>query len=151
MTKTWGPPTWYLFHTLAEKIKDENFNEMKSEIISIVKKICSSLPCPDCASHASQKLGSLNSDAIHSKEDLKNVLLSFHNFVNQRLGTGQWNEEQLNEKYRLAKTDTIVQFFVQTWRKPNPNPRLISPNFYKDRVVKDFIGWWNIHNSKFNP
>ena len=139
MTKTWGPPTWYLFHTLAEKIKDENFNEMKSEIISIVKKICSSLPCPDCASHASQKLGSLNSDAIHSKEDLKNVILSFHNFVNQRLGTGQWNEEQLNEKYRLAKTDTIVQFFVQTWRKPNPNPRLISHNFYKDRVVKDFI------------
>ena len=124
---------------------------MKSEIISIVKKICSSLPCPDCASHASQKLGSLNSDAIHSKEDLKNVILSFHNFVNQRLGTGQWNEEQLNEKYRLAKTDTIVQFFVQTWRKPNPNPRLISHNFHKDRVVKDFIGWWNIHNSKFNP
>ena len=29
MTKTWGPPTWYLFHTLAEKIKDEHFNEMK--------------------------------------------------------------------------------------------------------------------------
>ncbi len=136
---------------MLQKIKDENFNEMKSEIISIVKKICSSLPCPDCASHASQKLGSLNSDAIHSKEDLKNVILSFHNFVNQRLGTGQWNEEQLNEKYRLAKTDTIVQFFVQTWRKPNPNPRLISHNFYKDRVVKDFIGWWNIHNSKFNP
>ena len=120
MTKTWGPPTWYLFHTLAEKIKDENFNEMKSEIISIVKKICSSLPCPDCASHASQKLGSLNSDAIHSKEDLKNVILSFHNFVNQRLGTGQWNEEQLNEKYRLAKTDTIVQFFVQTWHRNVP-------------------------------
>ena len=35
---------------------------------------------------------------ISSKEDLKNVILSFHNFVNQRLGTGQWNEEQLNEK-----------------------------------------------------
>jgi len=151
MTKTWGPPTWYLFHTLAEKIKDEHFNEMKIEIISIVKRICSNLPCPDCANHASQKLGSLNSDAIQSKDDLKNVFLSFHNFVNQRVGTVQWNEEQMNDKYKLAKINTIVQFFVQTWRKPNPNPRLISHNFHKDRVVKDFIGWWNIHNSKFNP
>ena len=71
--------------------------------------------------------------------------------MNQRVGTVQWNEEQMNDKYKLAKINTIVQFFVQTWRKPNPNPRLISHNFHKDRVVKDFIGWWNIHNSKFNP
>jgi hypothetical protein len=151
MTKSWGPPTWYLFHTLAEKIKEDHFLEMKNEILSIIKRICSNLPCPDCAGHASQKLGSLNSDGILTKEDLKNVLLSFHNFVNQRLGTSQWNEEQLNEKYRLAKTQVIIQFFIQTWRKPNPNPRLISHNFYKDMVIKEFIGWWNIHNSKFNP
>jgi len=151
MTKSWGPCSWYLFHTLAEKIKEEYFYEMKQEIVNMIKKICFKLPCPDCAGHASKKLGSLNINSINSKEDLKNVLLSFHNFVNVRTNKPQWNEQQLNEKYKLAKTTQVITYFIQIWRTPNPNPRLISYNFYKDMVLKEFINWWNIHNSKFNP
>ena len=33
MTKSWGPCTWYLFHTLAEKIKEEEFYENKQGVI----------------------------------------------------------------------------------------------------------------------
>jgi hypothetical protein len=151
MSKSWGPSTWYLFHTLAEKIKEEHFIELKSEIISIIKKICSNLPCPECASHASNKLGSLKITGIHSKEDLKNVLLSFHNFVNIKTKKPEWNESQLNDKYVLANTHLVIQYFIQTWSKPNPNPRLITHNFYKSMIIKEFLAWWNIHNSKFNP
>jgi hypothetical protein len=39
MTKTWGPCTWYLFHTLAEKINEEHFPALRTELISIMKQI----------------------------------------------------------------------------------------------------------------
>ena len=39
MTKTWGPCTWFLFHTLAEKIREEHFMKLKPELINIVKNI----------------------------------------------------------------------------------------------------------------
>ena len=84
------------------------------------------------------------------KEDLKNVLLSFHNSVNTRTNKPEWNEIQLNDKYSLAKTSLVVQYFIQTWQKPNPNPRLMTHNFHKDRVIKEFMNWWKIHHSKFN-
>ena len=49
MTKTWGPCTWYLFHTLAEKVKEESFPLIKESLISLIIRICSNLPCPECA------------------------------------------------------------------------------------------------------
>ena len=150
MAKEWGPCTWYLFHTLVEKINEEHFNTMKMEIINIIKRICNNLPCPDCSQHSTQKLSSLNVKSINSKEDLKKVLLSFHNFVNSRTNKPEWNETQLNDKYSLAKTSLVVQYFIQIWQKPNPNPRLMTHNFHKDRVIIDFINWWKNHHSKFN-
>lgn len=150
MVKEWGPCTWYLFHTLAEKIKSEHFIELKNEILSNIIKICSNLPCPECAGHASNKLKSLNLNSIQTKNDLKNVLLSFHNDVNTRLNKRQWNETQLNDKYVLANTSQVVKYFTQIWNKPNSNPRLLSHNYHKKRVVLDFMKWWNINYSKFN-
>ena len=43
MTKTWGPCTWYLFHTLAEKVKEESFPLIKDSLISLIIRICSNL------------------------------------------------------------------------------------------------------------
>ena len=81
MTKTWGPPTWYLFHTLAEKVNDETFNNVKLDLIHIIKLICNNLPCPDCSMHASTKMSALNINMIKSKNDLKiKVILSNNDF-----------------------------------------------------------------------
>ena len=33
-TMLWGAPTWYFFHTLAEKIKPEHFEDNKSQRVS---------------------------------------------------------------------------------------------------------------------
>ena len=29
----WGPAIWYLFHTLAFKMKNQHFNEMKNSLL----------------------------------------------------------------------------------------------------------------------
>ena len=85
MTKEWGPPTWYLFHTLAEKVIDSDFDKMKPELITMIKLICSNLPCPDCSHHATMMLNNSKLASIKNKDDLKQYMLWFHNQVNIKL------------------------------------------------------------------
>jgi hypothetical protein len=149
MAKEWGPCTWYLFHTLAEKVKEDSFPTIKDGLISMIKRICSNLPCPECAGHAQQKMNSLNVNSIRSKGDLQLMLLSFHNDVNHRTGKPQFTEKQLDDKYKTANTSQIIQYFFQVWQKPNPNPRLLTNSFYKGQILKEFTSWWSTNHIHF--
>lgn len=151
MTKEWGPCTWYLFHTLAEKVKDESFPLIKDSLISLIKRICSNLPCPECAGHAEQKIGTLNVNGIRNKRDIQLMLLSFHNEVNQRIKNPLFTEKQMDEKYKTANTAKVIQYFVQIWQKPNPNPKLLTGSFHKSQVIKELIGWWSTNHIHFMP
>ena len=151
MTKVWGPCTWFLFHTLAEKIKEEEFINTKQKILSFIANICYNLPCPECAQHARSKIGTLNANNIKTKRDLQLMLLSFHNFVNQRTGKPQFTEKQLDEKYNKAITSHVIQYFLQIWQKPNPNPRMMTNSLHKGQVLKDFTSWWSDNYHLFNP
>ena len=151
MAKEWGPCTWYLFHTLAEKVKNDSFLVVKDELISIIKRICSNLPCPECAGHAQHKMNTLNIHSIRSKRDLQLMLLSFHNDVNNRNGKPLFTEQQLDEKYRTAKTSQIVQYFVQVWNKPNTNPKMMTASFHRGNVMSDFMNWWKANYIHFDP
>ena len=77
----WGEPTWFLFHTLAHKLKDESFELKKMDLLNVISTICSNLPCPDCANHASEYMKNINFYAIKTKHDLKKLLFQFHNVV----------------------------------------------------------------------
>ena len=149
MTRYWGPCTWYLFHTLAEKVKDEQFLKLKNGFISIIKRICSNLPCPECAEHAQHKLKSLNMNNILSKRDLQMMLLSFHNDVNKRVHHPVFTEQQMDEKYKTANTGHIIQYFLQTWQKPNSNPKLLTVSLHKNQAIKEFIRWWSTNHIHF--
>lgn len=151
MTKTWGPCTWFLFHTLAEKIKDENFENNKENLIKMIMRLCNHLPCPDCASHATSQLSNLNMNSIKNKEDLKNMLYSFHNIVNQRTNKPHFSKEDFNNKYKLAVTINIVNYFIKIWSRRTHNPKLMSEDLHRSRAVNDFIIWWNSNNHMFYP
>ena len=58
--KEWGNATWYLFHTLSFKMKDEHFGELKNDFLNICTKICANLPCPDCSEHANAIMKNLD-------------------------------------------------------------------------------------------
>lgn len=147
----WGPCTWYLFHTLAEKIKDEEFDSMKSEIINITKTICNNLPCPSCQEHAKKKMSSLNINAIKTKDDLKYIYFDFHNSVNKRKKKPLFTLEELNNKYRTSKTENIIRFFIQTWSHQYNNPTLMTQGFQRSLFLNTFISWIKTHGFKFNP
>jgi len=151
MTKTWGPCTWFLLHTLAEKIQENNFHNNKIVLLNFINRICDNLPCPDCAEHARKQMKNLNSNTINTKEDLKNMLHSFHNIVNQKLNKPIFTIEELNTKYKLSITSNIIQYFIQIWSKKSHNPKLMAEDLHKTRVVNEFINWWKMNYHLFDP
>lgn len=134
-TMLWGEPTWYLFHTLAQKVKDETFPEIRQELLNIITTICNNLPCPDCANHATQYMNSLNLNVIQTKRDLINMLFQFHNVVNSRKGFVQFSYDELEPKYSSAITVRIIQHFMNSFDKPSYSGRVSVNNFHKGRFI----------------
>ena len=54
MSIKWGPSTWLLLHSLSFKVKEEEFDSVKLELIDIFKQMCFVLPCPYCQKHAKE-------------------------------------------------------------------------------------------------
>ena len=147
---TWGPATWTLFHTLAEKIQDNQFNDTKSDLLTFIKRICSNLPCPDCAAHATQYTAKLTPNHFASKEQFKLFLFHFHNSVNMRTGKRPFTLEELNAKYSRANTFVVVPYFIKVYSYRNTNVRLLINSFHKDILIKDFIKWIRENSHKFD-
>jgi hypothetical protein len=148
---TWGPITWYLFHTLAEKIQEKHFNEEKDGIINIIKLICNSLPCPECKAHAQLKLRSVNFNNIKTKENLKTFLFEFHNMVNRQKNKPPFHREELDKKYKLAKLPNILRQFIIIFKKPSGNINVALSNALpKERAITELIEWYKKSYYKFN-
>jgi hypothetical protein len=146
----WGRYFWEYFHTLAEKIKDEHFNDAKSELLNYIKRICANLPCPDCAAHAIQIISKLTPDQIASKQNFKIFLMQFHNSVNIRTGKRLFTIEELNAKYSRANVLVVVPYFIKVYSYRNTNVRLLVNSFQKDMLIKDFIKWIRENIHKFD-
>lgn len=145
----WGPSTWYLFHTLSEKIKPENFMDIRDEFLNIVKSICLNLPCPSCAQHATNYMQNLNYNSIKSKEDLKIFFMIFHNYVNERNKKPLFNINQLNEKYSKAKTINIIQNFIAVFQYKSKSFNMIANEMQRNRQVEIYKAWFNKNVNAF--
>jgi hypothetical protein len=65
----WAGPTWLILHTLAEKIDESKFNDIRVELLNTIYTICTILPCPLCATHAKKYLDGVNFNTIKNKEE----------------------------------------------------------------------------------
>ena len=130
----WGNTTWYLFHTIAEKITDEIFNQERNNIISIIQQICNLLPCPDCAQHATEYLNKVNFNLIKDKDSLKSFLFDFHNIVNKRTNKIIFTRDELNNKYKTFDLKRIIHyFFIYFFAKTN-NSKMYLYSFHRNKI-----------------
>lgn len=137
----WGEPTWFLFHTLAEKIKPQYFNTLRNKLFGFIKSICNNLPCPDCAKHATQYMNKINFDAIVNKEQLKLLLFKFHNEINSKKKYKLFEFTNLDSKYSSAITINIVRNFFVHFSKKNFSVRLDTSNYQRTLLLKEFRFW----------
>ena len=136
----WGPPTWRLFHTLAAKIKEENFNLIKSDFIQLITRVCDNLPCPECRAHAMKNIQTANLRNITSKESLIDFLYTFHNKVNASTGKKMFMRDEL-EIYNRYSTVKVVNAFIDTYNKSQFNVRMMADAFHRSEMMKWIISW----------
>ena len=146
----WGEPTWFLFHTLAHKIKDEHFSKVRMELLRIIEMICNNLPCPNCTEHASQYIKNIPFYSIQSKQSLKNMLFQFHNDVNKRKNFKPFLIEDLDNKYEYANTVNIIQNFIYFFRDKSRSIRMIANDMHRDRLIKYLKDWFNANLQYFD-
>jgi hypothetical protein len=139
----WGEPTWFLFHTLAEKIKPEYYPEIRKELLNLIYTICSNLPCPNCAKHAVDYLNAMNFNTLTTKDSLRMMLYNFHNEVNRRKRFPEFPLEQLSAKYSAANTVNIIHNFMPYFEDRTGSVRLIADNLHRSRVALQLKAWFN--------
>ena len=148
--KDWGNAVWLLFHTLAEKLKDEHTAEINT-LVSHIVSICGNLPCPDCQQHASRVMAGVNKTMLSaSKQSLIDFLWSFHNSVNQRTKTVFYPKESL-EIYKRANTQNVVQNFIKIMTANSNIEKTMLNGFHKSLYMRKFIEYIRSNSYKYNP
>ena len=145
----WGPPIWTLFHTLAEKIKEESFPIIGRALFAHIYKISSFLPCPECSQHAKAFLGKIHPNKLQTKTDLKNILYVFHNVVNRRKKKPMCPVDRLNGLYEKRHLHQVVNHFLSVYNTKG-NMNLIMESFHRQFVVKSFKTWIVKHIEHFS-
>jgi hypothetical protein len=146
----WGPAVWFLFHTLAHKIKDNEFINVKMELLESIKAICRNLPCPTCAQHATEYLQRLNYNSIRNKEDLKRFFFIFHNDVNFRKQLPMFSIDELESKYSSANTMNIIRNFIQIFQYKNKSFHMIANDMQRQRQGDLLKIWFNNNIHRFD-
>jgi hypothetical protein len=141
----WGQPTWTMFHTIAEKIKPELYPRYRGELLHIIKTISNTLPCPICATHATQYTKGITEAHLATKADFQNMLWEFHNSVNQRKGLPIFPYEKLHATYSSANTRVVLQNFIEVHSDKHAGFRLVADDFYRNRII-NFLRSWFINN-----
>jgi len=140
----WGEPTWFLLHTLAEKIPENTFMARREDILNVIYTICTNLPCNECSDHAKQYLTTTVNlrAAVRTRDDLKTVLFNFHNYVNWRKKYAIFPREELDEKYARANTKNVVYNFMIHFQDKSKNPNMISTELYRSRIILQLRDWF---------
>lgn len=145
----WGKPTWYMLHSLAEKIDESCFPRLRIELLNVIMRICNNLPCPDCASHATAYLNRINFDNIQTKEQLKLMLFQFHNSVNTKKNLPIFAYKDLDSTYQNANMVNIITNFFYHFSKHTYSGRMGTENFHRTRAVRDIKGWLQMNLQYF--
>ena len=105
----WGPFIWYLIHTIAYNIDDDDyFQEHKTSYFKFYESLKSLIPCPICRNHLSRIMKDKKLYECNNKNDLINWTILIHNKVNKKLKKPNFNP--INYK-KLYKTINTRKFF----------------------------------------
>lgn len=130
--ENWGNNIWYLFHSIAHKIKEDRFEFHRNNLFFIIKTICNTLPCPDCSKDATNMLNKIDYNSIKNKNDFKMFLFNFHNAVNAKLNKPQFSYASLDNKYHNVNINALYYNLNVIYNINTNIPQLMSSSFHKN-------------------
>ena len=138
--EVWGPAVWTLFHTLAEKINPDAYPYVIQSMFAMFVRICAVLPCPECSRDASGFLAKIKLSDYKTKDDFKNMLYLFHNWVNAKKRKPLFNYANMN-KYADKNLILVINDFIAKYNTKG-NMKLLAESFQRSFVLKDFVNWF---------
>jgi hypothetical protein len=146
----WGKPTWYILHTLCEKVSEPKFAEIRVGFLNFIYTICTNLPCPNCSAHAKTYLDNINFNTIQTKAQLKRVLYDFHNVVNKKKGYVTFPFSELDGTYSKAITENIIRHFFINYDIKTKSIHMISDDIFRNRIIQNIKSWLQSNISAFS-
>lgn len=146
----WGNAVWFMFHTLAEKLRPEYSSE-SPVILYHFKNICNNLPCPTCSHHAQLNLKQMNTNRIINKNSLIHFLWEFHNVVNVQIQKKYFSLHDCRNMYNSANTYNIIMNFKKYMTITSGQPRLMINSQHKMQSVNALLTYLHYNLYKFMP
>ena len=145
----WGPATWTLFHVLAEKVNEHMYPRIAGQLFDVIKRICSALPCPECAQDATIFLAKIKVHELKTKMDFKNMIYVFHNYVNTKKRKPLFKYINL-EVYKTYNIVYVFNKFISFYHTKG-NMRLLAESFQRQLIVKNVREWFTRNLGFFMP
>ena len=145
--EVWGPAVWTLFHTLSEKLNPDMYKQVIPSLFANIVQICKVLPCPECSRDASHFLGKIKLGDYKTKEEFKNMLYLFHNYVNVKKRKPLYNYANM-WKYKSMGLTFVINDFIAKYNTKG-NMKLLAESFQRSFVIKNFIAWFQAHKLAF--
>ena len=135
---SWGPPTWFFLHSLAEKIHPDHYGLVKVPLWNYIKELGSNLPCPDCSAHATTYLSRIPPPP--TKDHFVQTLYIFHNAVNQNTGKPPFPAFGL-EQYKRIPLVLLFSLYKKAVLTQPYNPKLMMHKMRTTRFIQTFQVW----------
>ena len=138
----WGNSIWIFFHTLVEKINENQYDKIIIKLIDYIYKICELLPCETCSKKSIQILNKLDlKNNAKNKEQLKFLIFKLHNIVN--LKTKKKVEEKIIlDNYLNNNIMIVYENFIKSFK---PKIYILFPYNEKHEKIKilleEFENW----------
>ena len=145
----WGPIVWKALHCITLKIKDEVFEKEKNNIIKIISNICSNLPCPQCASHASGFINKYKIKNVKNKDELIKYVFLMHNNVNKRLKKKIYNFDEI-EIYNNYDIKTVLGDYYRMNVNLRTTERMMLHNYHRRAFISEFYNYFNRNITNFD-
>ena len=147
--EVWGPATWTLLHVLAENVNEFVYPRIVGQMFDIIKRICSALPCPECAQDATIFLSKVRLHELRTKNDFKNMIYMFHNYVNSKKRKPLFNYANL-EIYKRYNIVSVFNRFISVYHTKG-NMKLLAESFQRQLIVKTVREWFSRNICFFIP
>jgi len=146
----WGNVCWYLFHSLAFKLKD-NQDSIVKKLMSLCHNIALNLPCPDCSEHANQTFNMANKSGVRitNREEMQRFWWQFHNIVNKKLKKPSMSFEDAKELYSKARLFNIVNRFIEVFGRNVPGERSMMYTMSRRNAVRKMFDFIKANQASF--
>tara|TARA_Y100000022_G_scaffold200283_1_gene215150 strand:- start:1843 stop:2403 length:561 start_codon:yes stop_codon:yes gene_type:complete len=145
----WGRATWLFLHTLAHKIKEESFINIRKQLLDFIVSICNLLPCPICRNHADNYIKNVNFNTIQTKQDLKYMLFTFHNSVNSNKNLPIFPYGKLDSTYENSNLINATNYFFLNF-KHNGFMKAVVENNRRNQLKIQIQKWLHENSRYFN-